>query len=236
MRQILGLIIVVPAVLVATACGGAPATPTSPPPPSKATAAPKAEAPKPTEAAKPTAAPAKPTEAPAAKATEKPAEKPAAKEITGLKLADKPGAPPFVAPVMNASGTFNPANTLVLYGDMALFAGRDNPDNCILKSRYKRGEPVGFRMTAIDPVSGKFAENAQLVVKIPLGNKVETVEMRYRGTGDNPRPGFWTAKWVVPDDAPTGVIKYWVEARTPDGKTAVWAPYNIEASMLTIVP
>jgi hypothetical protein len=143
-------------------------------------------------------------------------------------------APPVVSPPLNLAGSFAPADTLILYGDMAIFWGRGNPENCILKNRYKRGEPVGFRMTAIDPASGSFAETAEIVVMIPLGDVVEMLPMRYRGAGEGARPGFWTAKWVVPDNAPLGVIRYTVEARDSQGRTGVWAPYNLEASMLTI--
>jgi hypothetical protein len=146
--------------------------------------------------------------------------------------ADAP--PPAVMPPGNLTNTYNLADTLVLYGDMAVFWGQGNPENCILKSRYRRGEPVGFRMTAIDPSNGSFAETAALTVKVPLGDRVETLPMRYRGTGNSPRFGFWTAKWVVPNDAPLGVIRYTVEAQDSQGKTGVWAPYNIETSMLTI--
>jgi hypothetical protein len=142
--------------------------------------------------------------------------------------------PPVVSPPGNATNTYNLADTLVLYGDMAVFWGQGNPENCILKNRYRRGEPVGFRMTAIDPANGSFAETAAITVKVPLGERVETLQMRYRGTGNSPRFGFWTAKWIVPDDAPLGVIRYTVEAQDSQGKTGIWAPYNLEASMLTI--
>jgi hypothetical protein len=118
---------------------------------------------------------------------------------------------------------------------MAVFWGGSNPENCILKNRYRRGEPVGFRMAAFYPVNGSFAETAELKVSIPLPDRTEYLTMRYRGTGNAPRPGFWTAKWIVPNDAPVGVIRYTVTATDTDGRTGVWAPFNLEASMLTIV-
>lgn len=123
------------------------------------------------------------------------------------------------------------ANKIVLYGDMALFAGRDNPENCVLKSRYQRGEGVGFRMSAIYPLTGEFAETADLTVKLASG---DTIPMRYRGT-DPARKGFWTAKWVVPDDAPLGIMRYTVDAKDKDGRTGTFAPFDVDASLLTIV-
>src|SRR4029453_18719066 len=51
---------------------------------------------------------------------------------------------------------------LVVYGDVVLFLGRPGmPGNCALPSRFKRGEPVGFRMTAIDPATGEREPSAQ---------------------------------------------------------------------------
>ena len=127
------------------------------------------------------------------------------------------------------------ANKLIMYGDLALFAGRENPENCILKSRYRRGEGVGFRMTAIDPLTGKYAETAELVVHVTYAGKTIDIPMRYRGVGDNPRPGFWTAKWVVPDDAPVGIVKYNVTGKDNQGRTGEFQPFQVEASQLTIV-
>jgi len=143
-------------------------------------------------------------------------------------------ADPVTTPV-NSSGSYDPNNTLVMYGDVAVFAGGENPENCTQKSRFKAGEPVGFRMTALDPLTGDVADTADLTVTINFGGQTESVSMRYRGTGTNPHPGMWTGKWVVPADAPAGLVHYSVTAKTADGKTGVWRPFDIEASTLTIV-
>ena len=140
--------------------------------------------------------------------------------------------PPAAAPPPAQPTALPMANKIVLFGDMALFAGGSNPENCVLKSRYKRGEPVGFRMSAIYPLTGQFAETAELTVKLANG---ESVPMRWRGTGDNPRNWLWTAKWVVPDNAPIGVMRYTVDAKDKEGKTGTFAPFDIESSLLTIV-
>lgn len=127
------------------------------------------------------------------------------------------------------------ADKLILYGDLTKFGERGAPDTCILKNRFTRGEGVGFRMTAIDPLTGEYVETAELVVHVTYGEKSVDVPMRYRGTGDNPRPGFWTAKWVVPDDAPTGVVKYTVSGKDDQGRTGEFRPFQIQPSELTIV-
>src|SRR5437762_486218 len=52
---------------------------------------------------------------------------------------------------------------LVLSGDLAYFFGvGKSPLNCTLNNRYKRGMPVGFRMTAINPETGKRDRSTQL--------------------------------------------------------------------------
>ena len=64
--------------------------------------------------------------------------------------------------------------------------------------------------------------------------------MLYRGVpqGDPPMPihlDMWTAKWIVPDDAPTGIIAYSVTATDSQGRTAEWRPFDTDLSQLTIV-
>lgn len=132
------------------------------------------------------------------------------------------------------------ANKLIVFGDTVLFLpAAQSPDSCTAKSRYKRGEPVGFRMMAIDPMTGKGVEGAELVVSVTYGNKTDKVEMRDRSTGNNPHPGMWTGKWVVPNDAPTGIVKFTVTAKDKAGRTGEWtpatSPLNVESSLLAVV-
>jgi hypothetical protein len=124
---------------------------------------------------------------------------------------------------------------LIVYGDMTLFAGLGKPDNCILKNRYKKGEPVGFRMTAIDPVTGKREESAELVVHLNVGGNTIDVPMRYRGTVKQPELEFWVAKWVVPNDVAPGIIRYSVTAKDKKGRTGEFKPFRQDLSELTVV-
>lgn len=136
---------------------------------------------------------------------------------------------------VNSAGTYDANNTLVIYGDIALFADQTNPDVCVQRSRFKPGEGVGFRMTAIDPSTGDFATSADMTVTVNYGGKTESVAMRYRGEGTNAHPGMWTGKWVIPDDAPAGIVHYSVQAKTTDGKSGMWQPFDVQPSSLTIV-
>src|SRR5689334_23296518 len=124
---------------------------------------------------------------------------------------------------------------LVLYGDMAYFFGPGKPLNCTLNNRYKRGDPVGFRMTAINPATGKRDRATQLVVHLNYAGKTLDLPMRDRQTAQQPEREFWVLKWMVPADAPVGIVRYSVTAKDPEGRTGEWKPFEVETSQLTIV-
>jgi hypothetical protein len=127
------------------------------------------------------------------------------------------------------------AGHLIVYGDTVWFDGSKNPQNCTEKSRFEPGQGVGFRMTAIDPMTGHYLESAELTVHLKYGGQTEDLSMRYRGSGKHPHPGMWSAKWVVPKGAPTGVVTYTVTAKDDKGRTGEYKPFDVEASKLTIV-
>jgi hypothetical protein len=124
---------------------------------------------------------------------------------------------------------------LIVYGDMALFQPPGHPENCILRNRFKRGEPVGWRMFVADPSTGKREESAQLVVHVNVGGKTTDVPMRYRATAAQPEREFWVAKWIVPPDTPIGIVRYTVTATDKYGRTGEFKPFEVQASQLTIV-
>ena len=137
-----------------------------------------------------------------------------------------------------------PSGKLVLFADIALFQPPPNPDNCIVKNRFKTGEPVGFRLYAVDGGTNQPEPSAQVVVHISHGGKTYDLPAVYRGIPQkNPedgRPmavhaGMWTAKWRVPSDAPTGMVHYTATAKDKYGRTAEWKPLGGEPSWVTIV-
>ena len=127
-----------------------------------------------------------------------------------------------------------PANKLIVYGDTAMFTPPDTPENCILRSRFKRGDPVGRRMFVADPQTGNREASAQLVVHITFADKTQDIPMRYRATAAQPERQFWVAKWVVPLDAPIGIVRYTVTATDKYGRTGEFKPFEVQASQLTI--
>ena len=128
------------------------------------------------------------------------------------------------------------AGRLIVYGDITLFLGKPGqPGNCALQSRFKRGDPVGFRMTAFDSETGQREPTAQFVIHLSYGGKTQDLPMRYRGTVKQPEREFWVAKWIVPADAPTGIVRYTVTAKDKYGRTGEFKPFVVEDSQVTIV-
>jgi hypothetical protein len=127
------------------------------------------------------------------------------------------------------------AERLVVYGDLVYFFGPGRPLNCVMQNRYKRGEPVGFRAVAIDPITQKRDRATQLVVHLQYAGKTLDLPMRDRQTAQQPEREFWVVKWIVPADAPPGIVRYTVTARDPSGRTGEFKPFEVEASQITIV-
>jgi hypothetical protein len=151
------------------------------------------------------------------------------------------GAPP--PPAQPQPG--HPSGKLILGGDVVLFDPPNGPDNCTMMNRFKKGQRVGFRMTASDGGTGEVESTAVLVAHVTYAGRTVDAPMRFRGAAgpDAPAPrgylrspfNLWTGSWTVPDDAPTGRISYTVTATDRFGRTATFAPFSAEASQLVIV-
>ncbi len=127
------------------------------------------------------------------------------------------------------------SDRLFLWGDIVYFYPPPSPQNCVMQSRFKPGEPVGFRMTAINPATGRRDRATEMVVHLQYAGKTIDVPMRDRQTEKQPERDFWVAKWTVPMDAPTGVVRYTVTARDSQGRTGEFKPFDVQTSQLTIV-
>ena len=124
---------------------------------------------------------------------------------------------------------------LAVFSDMALFAGPKMPRNCFTMNRFKVGEPVGFRISVLDP-AGQPAADAEVVVHLTYAGKTVDVPARYRGAGgNNPIPNLWSAKWAVPADAPVGTVGVTITAKDKSGRTGEFKPFPNPAGQLTIV-
>jgi hypothetical protein len=143
---------------------------------------------------------------------------------------------PSVAAFQAAAPQETRPGRLIVYGDVTLFVGKPGvPGNCALQSRFKRGDPVGFRMTAFDSETGQREPSAQFVVHLSYGGQTQDLPMRYRGTVKQPEREFWVAKWMVPATAPVGIVRYTVTATDKYGRTGEFKPFVVDDSQITIV-
>ena len=136
----------------------------------------------------------------------------------------------------------HPSGKLVIWGDLANFDRPPAPTHCVLMSRFKRGQRVGFRMTAVDGGSGEVENTAVLTAHLSYGGKSVDVPMRWRGNQPYPPQEYprapaemWTGVWTVPDDATTGTVSYTVTAMDRFGRTATFSPFPNVVAQLAIV-
>jgi hypothetical protein len=126
-------------------------------------------------------------------------------------------------------------NGPVVYGDTVLFLAPGVPNSCTHRSRFKHGENIGFRMTAINPETGKRDRTSQLVVHLTFDGKTLDLPMRDRQNDRSPEREFWIAKWTVPADVPIGIVHYSVTAKDAQGRTGEYKPFRVDESELAIV-
>ena len=136
------------------------------------------------------------------------------------------------SPLSGQSG----GDRLILVGDLVYFYPPGHPRNCLLNNQFKRGEPVGFRINALNAATGKRDRATELVVHLTYAGKTVDVPMRDRQNERQPEREFWVAKSVVPSAATMGIVRYTVTAKDPQGRTGEFKPFEVQASQLTIVP
>jgi hypothetical protein len=137
----------------------------------------------------------------------------------------------------------HPSGKLVIWGDVASFDVPGTlPTHCILTSRFKRGQRMGFRMTAIDGGTGETENTAVLVAHVKYAGQTIDVPMRWRGQGGFPAAEYprqpsemWTGVWVVPADAQPATLSYTVTATDRFGRTATFSPFINLVSQIAIV-
>ena len=149
-----------------------------------------------------------------------------------LLLASLPSAGLAAPAAQTIDPTTQPATGLFIQADVV--SGVAGPTICVLQSRYAPGDKVVFRATAIDAATGQVARDAALTVRFADGTTLPMAYGPHPGRG-TPTDEFWTVGWTVPDNAPVGIMRYTVEAAlgTRSGR---YEPFNVEGSLLTIVP
>jgi hypothetical protein len=150
----------------------------------------------------------------------------------------------LIAPLAGQSTQSTRPGKLIVWGDLALFQPPQHPDGCTIRNRFKRGDPVGFRLFAIDGATNQPELSTELVVHLTYAGKKIDLPALNRSVAQYPpgskdpmpiRQGLWTAKWMVPNDAQTGIVRYTVTGRDKYGRTVEFAPPGPEPTLLTIV-
>jgi hypothetical protein len=146
------------------------------------------------------------------------------------------------APPPPAAQSGHPSGKLVIWGDLASFDRPGTPTHCILTNRFKRGQRVGFRMTAVDGGTGETENTATMTAHLTVGGNTVDVPIRWRGNQPYPPQEYprnpaemWTGVWTVPNDAPIGTLRYTVTAVDRFGRTTTFSPFPNTVSQFTIV-
>ena len=127
---------------------------------------------------------------------------------------------------------------IFLEGDMVrgnTGKGQTGP-TCVLNSQFKRNENAVFRVRVRD-IAGKPLDDKGvkgIVVELSDGQKLP---MRYGG--HPPRDSvdyFWSAGWLIPDNYPTGTLRYRIVATDLQGKTQSWESFQDPRSQIVVIP
>lgn len=107
--------------------------------------------------------------------------------------------------------------------------------SCVLSSRYPRNSEIVWRVRVYDPRTAELMDNKALSgVQVLLANG-NTVDLNYGAhPKDPPNEFYWANSWVVPKDAPTGTLRYSIQATAVDGRTGGFEPVSVAASLPAI--
>ena len=162
------------------------------------------------------------------------------KALTSLALAFLALAFFAAALPLSTGAQAQPAAKFFFEGDLVRGDQEGAPGPfCVLNNQFKRLEKVVWRMRVLDP-AGKALDDKgmkSLVVELPDGQKLAA---RFSGHPP-PRVGpavdhFWTARWIIPTDYPSGSFAYKLTATGLDGGTQTWEPFKTGSTQLTVVP
>ena len=109
---------------------------------------------------------------------------------------------------------------------------------CVLNSQFKHLEKVVWRLRILDAAGNALDDKAlkSVVVELPDGQKMAA---RFSGHPP-PRIGppvdfFWTARWIIPTEYPSGSFYYKVVATNIDGSSQTWEPFKSLTSRLAVL-
>lgn len=149
------------------------------------------------------------------------------------------------APKAAATPTAPPApKTLMLLGDTVRgTAGLTDEEKavltCVTLGKFPQGSRIVWRIRVLDPLSNKALDDKALehvTLTLPDG-KTQVLKFGPH-PAVNPTDFFWATGWTVPNDYPTGVFTYKVDAKSLEGATGSFGfdYFKVTAGQLTIVP
>lgn len=119
----------------------------------------------------------------------------------------------------------------------------DNPASlvCVVMSKFPQGSRIVWRAVVSDPLTNKPLDDKALeYVKITLADgKLQDLKYGpHGGTKENPAQFFWVAGFTVPNDYPTGVFAFKIEAKSKEGVIGTYGHdyFKVPAAQLQIVP
>src|SRR5271169_2417453 len=116
---------------------------------------------------------------------------------------------------------------------------------CVLANQFKRRENVIFRIRvrniAGQPLDDKNIKS--IVVELSDGKRYPAeyrarppVAVRAALGLTGPIDYFWSAAWLIPQDYPTGSLRYRVVATDVQGNTQDWTPFDDLRSLPVVMP
>lgn len=173
---------------------------------------------------------------------------------TGEGAAPAAPAVQTAAPAVTAATPAAPPapKFLMLYGDTVRgTAGLSDEEKdsskaqgltCVQMSRFPHGSRIVWRIRVIDPLTNKALDDKALqYVRLTLPDGKTTQDLKYGphgGTKENPADFFWVTGWTVPNDYPTGLFNYNIEAKSQEGAVGIWNNdfFKVTTGQLQIIP
>lgn len=107
---------------------------------------------------------------------------------------------------------------------------------CVASSRYLHNEEIVWRIKVTDPKTGELMDDKALssvAVKLSDG---QVLTARYGGhPAKNPTDFFWAVSFDIPEDYPSGQLKFDLDVKANDGRTGQLVSFNVAPALLTIM-
>ncbi len=107
---------------------------------------------------------------------------------------------------------------------------------CVASSRYLHNEEIVWRIKVTDPKTGELLDDKALssvAVKLSDG---QVLKARYGGhPAKSPTDFFWAVSFDIPEDYPSGQLKFDLDVTANDGRTGQMVSFNVAPALLTVM-